>query len=320
MKKVSFCIPCYNEEKNIQLVYHELNKIMKELPQYKYEIIFEDNASTDNTVYELKKLAELDKNVKIIINTRNFGPARSGKNCCFNASGDVLISIACDLQNPVSLVPMFLDNWEAGHLVVMGQKIKSKERKIKYFLRTIYYKIIETFSDIPQYSHITGFGAIDAMVYKKIYDMHEPDMSIRHLLADLGYEIKLIPYEQDKRKFGKSSYNIKRSFDFAITSLINTSRFPLRFITLFGLFSLLLNSTLGILYFIYNIIFEKSFNLGFVLIFLGMFFISTLQLFFLGIIGEYLSVILNKVTIRETVIEKERINFTDEILIKDKQF
>ena len=320
MKKVSFCIPCYNEEKNIQLVYHELNKIMKELPQYKYEIIFEDNASTDNTVYELKKLAELDKNVKIIINTRNFGPARSGKNCCFNASGDVLISIACDLQNPVSLVPMFLDNWEAGHLVVMGQKIKSKERKIKYFLRTIYYKIIETFSDIPQYSHITGFGAIDAMVYKKIYDMHEPDMSIRHLLADLGYEIKLIPYEQDKRKFGKSSYNIKRSFDFAITSLINTSRFPLRFITLFGLFSLLLNSTLGILYLLYNIIFEKSFNLGFVLIFLGMFFISTLQLFFLGIIGEYLSVILNKVTIRETVIEKERINFTDEILIKDKQF
>lgn len=320
MKKVSFCIPCYNEEKNIQLVYNELNKIMKELPQYNYEIIFEDNASIDNTEYELKKLAEKDKNVKVIINTRNFGPSRSGKNCCFNASGDVLISIACDLQNPVSLVPIFLENWEAGHLVVMGQKIKSKEKKFKYFLRTIYYKIIEFFSDIPQYSHITGFGAIDAMVYKKIYDMHEPEMSIRHLLADLGYEIKLIPYEQDKRKFGKSSYNINRSFDFAITSLINTSRFPLRFITLFGLFSLLVNSILGILYFTYNFFIEKSFDLGFILIFLGMFFVSTIQIFFLGIIGEYLNVILSKVTIRETVIEKERINFTDEILVKDKQF
>lgn len=320
MKKVSLCVPCFNEEENILLVYSELTKLMSSLPQYEYEIIFEDNASIDNTQQYLKELAEKDTRVKVIINTRNFGPSRSGKNCCFNAAGDVLISVACDLQNPVSLIPKFLEYWEQGFLVVMGEKQKSEEGTFKYFLRKVYYKIIKSCSDIPQYSQITGFGAIDARVYKKIYDMNEPDMSIRHLLADLGYEVKLVPYKQEKRRFGKSSYNLWRNFDFALTSLLYTSRAPLRLLTLFGLLSSILSFVIGGAYFIYKIVAWESFGVGLAPIVIGVFFIGSIQLFFLGIIGEYLGIVLNKVTVRETVIEKERINFTDEVPIKDKKF
>lgn len=317
MKKVSLCVPCYNEEQNVNRAYEKLTEIMKKLPQYDYEIIFEDNASTDSTQQQLRHLAYKDKHVKVIINTRNFGPSRSGKNCCFNATGDVIISIACDLQNPVNLIPEFLKYWEDGYLVIMGQKIQSKESKVKYFCRKLFYSIISSCSDIPQIPQITGFGAIDANVYQKVYEMNEPNMSIRHILAELGYEIKLIPYTQEIRQYGKSSYNLSRSFDFAITSLVNTSRFPIRFLTIIGCFGVLISFILNVIYFAFNLISGKN-VINFLTILLFIFFIGTMQLFFMGLIGEYLSSVLTKVTVRNIVIEKERINFGNESTLKDK--
>ena len=319
MKRVSLCVPCYNEEKNVNLVYNKLTDIMSTLPEYDYEIIFEDNASTDNTVNRLRTLAQKDKHVKLILNTRNFGPSRSGKNCCYNATGDVLISVACDLQNPVNLIPEFLKWWKAGYLVIMGQKLSSKESKIKYFCRKMYYKIICSFSDIPQIPQITGFGAIDAKVYQKIYLMNEPNMSIRHILAELGYTIKLIPYEQDKRKNGKSSYNLWRNLDFAITSLINTSRFPIRFMTISGLSCTVISIIICLIYCIFNIVCQKPLITSGLLIIIT-FLWGGVLLFSLGLIGEYLSSVLSKVTIRDVVVEKERINFDEKPTIKDKCF
>ncbi len=317
MKKVSLCVPCYNEELNIPLVYEALSSEMKKLPQYEYEIIFEDNASTDSSPQILKELAKKDKRVKVILNTRNFGPSRSGKNCCFNATGDVLISVAADLQNPVSMIPTFLDYWEQGFLVVMGQKNKSKENFAKYRLRKLYYKIIQGLSDIPQISNITGFGAIDAEVYHKIYKMNEYEMSIRHLLAELGYEIKLVPYTQERRKHGKSSYNLWRSLDFSISSLIDTSYKPLRLTTIIGLICSLFSFLIGVIYFIFKILNWNDFNAGITPLILIVCFLGSVQLFFLGILGEYVTNILRKVTKREIVIEKERINFDNELCVKD---
>ena len=319
MKKVSLCVPCYNEELNLPIVYKELTSIMSELKQYDYEIIFEDNASEDNSEKILREIAHKDKHVKVIFNTRNFGPSRSGKNCCFNSSGDVIISVAADLQNPVSLIPKFLEYWEKGYLVVMGQKNNSKESALKYALRCFYYNIIKKFSEIPQISNITGFGAIDARVYRKIYEMNEYDMSIRHLLAELGYEIKLIPYTQEERKYGKSSYNLWKSFDFSISSLINTSYIPLRLITIVGLLCSAVSAITGIIYFIFKIINWDSYNAGITPLILIVCFLGSLQLFFLGILGEYLVNILKKVTQRDIVIEKERVNFTNELCIKNSE-
>ena len=320
MKKISLCIPCYNEEKNIPLVYRALTKIMEQMKNYDYEMIFEDNASTDRSIEILRDMAKEDSKVKVILNTRNFGPSRSGKNCCFNATGDVIISVAADLQNPVSMIPVFIKYWEEGYKVVMGQKNSSKEGKIKYALRKLYYKIISVFSEVPQISNITGFGAIDSEVYRKVYEMREYEMSIRHLLAELGYEIKLVSYEQEVRKHGKSSYNLWRSLDFSINSLIHTSYAPIRIITLFGLGGELTTVLGGMGYLIYKIVTKSYGRISIIPIIMMICLIGFIQIFFLGIIGEYISNILKKVTVREIVTEKERINFGDEPCVKDEKF
>lgn len=311
MPKVSLCVPCYNEEENLHKVYDKLTQIMTTIPEYDYEIIFEDNDSQDHTQTLLRELASKDSRVKVILNTRNFGPARSGKNCCFNASGDVIISIASDLQNPPELIPVFLKYWEQGYKVVMGQKEKSEEDRIKVYLRSIYYKIIKHFSEIPQYEHMTGFGAIDSSVYQRIKDMGEYEMSIRHIIAELGYEVKLIPYTQRERKHGKSSYNVWRNFDFAVSSLIYTSKAPIRLMTIIGCFLSFFTLVFWGLNVVRKIFCCRGFSSEESSGRWGLAFLGALQLFFTGLLGEYLNVVFTKVSKRPIVVEKERINFGD---------
>lgn len=309
MKKVSVCIPCYNEEKNIETAYERVKKVLETLDHYEWEIIFEDNASKDDTVSILRKLADSDKRVKVILNTRNFGPYRSAKNCCFSATGDAVICIACDMQDPPELIPEFLKYWEEGYLLVLGQKLSSKESPVKYKLRSLYYKIIKTFSDVPQTEQITGFGIVDRKVYQQVKELDEPEMAFRNLVAELGYEVKKIPYEQEKRKEGKSSYNIWRYLDFAITSLVRTSFVPLRLATLLGVFCSFISFVIGVVYLIYKLIYWDSFMVGMAPLVIGIFFFGSVQLFFIGLLGEYIGMILRKVTKRPIVVEKERINF-----------
>ena len=311
MSKVSLCVPCYNEEKNVLIVYNKLLDIMEKIPEYTFEIIFEDNASTDRTQELIRKIAKKDSRVKAIFNTRNFGPGRSAKNCCFNASGEVVITVACDLQDPPEMIPEFLKYWELGYKVVLGQKNKSEESRVKYFFRKVYYKIIKTFSDIKQYEQITSFGAIDMSIYKLIKEMEEYDMSIKNLIAEIGYDVKLIPYTQQKRLHGYSSYNLWRSFEFAISSLVNTSRLPLRLATILGSIWSFLSLLIAFIYFIYKLINWSSFSAGMAPLIIGLFFMNSVELLFIGIIGEYLGVVLSKVTKRPIVVEKERINFDD---------
>lgn len=312
MKKISVCIPCYNEEKNIMNAYNRVSSVLKALERYDYEILFADNASKDGSEAILRQLAAEDKHVKVIFNMRNYGPMRSGKNLCFRATGDAVIPVPCDLQEPPEMIPEFVKEWEKGNLIVWGQKTKSKENPVKYFLRSIYYKIIKMFSDVPQYEQTDGFGILDRSVYDMIKSLDDRDIEVRHMIADLGYPVKLIPYTQERRQYGKSSYNLWRYFDFALTSLITTSRVPLRLTTILGVICSIISFILGTIYLIYKLVRWNSFLVGIAPLVIAVFFLGSVQILSIGMIGEYVGAVLTKVTKRPLVLERECLNFTEE--------
>lgn len=312
MKKISICIACYNEEKNIENTYHRLTDILSKISNYEYEIIFEDNCSKDSSEKILRELAADDSRVKVIFNNRNFGAMRSAKNVFFSATGDAIISMPCDLQEPPEMIPVFIEEWEKGNSIVWGQKVKSEEGKIKYFCRCIYYKIISKFSDIPQYEQTTGFGIVDKSIMLAIKDMADPEMPTRYLVAELGYPVKLIPYTQQARKEGKSSYNIWKYFDFSINSLVRTSTVPLRITTIIGAMCAVISLIFGIVYLIYKLLNWDAFFVGMAPVVIAVFFLGSVQLLCIGMIGEYIGIILKKITKRPLVTEKERINFDED--------
>jgi len=315
MKKISIGVVCYNEEENIEKMYEALTKQMQLLLDYNYEIVFEDNNSQDASQDILRKLASKDKHVKVILNMTNFGPMRSGTNCMASVSGDVYMSLPCDFQEPPEMLPEFIKYWEEGYDIVWGQKIKSEENTVKYFLRKIYYKIIKILSDYPQLEQVTGFGVMDKRVLDTVLQtkLQDPDIAIRHLVVEYGFNIKLLPYRQRKRLHGKSSYNISRYFSFAITSLCNTSVKPLRIMVVLGMITACISLICAVVYFIYKLRYWNSFNLGLAPIIIGLFFFSSIQLFCIGILGEYIGIILRKTMDKPVVLEKERINFDEEI-------
>jgi len=312
MKKISICICCYNEEGNVYEMYAAVTAQMLRFNGiYDYEIIFSDNDSKDNTRSILRKIAKEDKHVKVIFNTRNFGPNRSGWNCTFRATGDAVIGIVCDFQTPPELIPEWIHCWEEGNLVVCGQKKKSKENIIKNFMRQIFYGIIKLLSDVPQYDNLVGLTLLDKEVMEVIRETYEPDVELRFLLAELGYKIKIIQYEQQERKSGKSSYNISRYFDFAISALVNTSWVPLRLATVTGFLASAICFLLGIVYLIYKLTHWETFSMGIAPLLIGMFFIGSIQLLFIGMLGEYIGSVLRKISKNPLVVEEETINFVE---------
>lgn len=309
-KKVSIFVPCYNEVGNVKPMADTLTEIMQKLP-YDYEIIFTDNCSTDGTKEILRSLAAQDQRIKVLMNNRNYGTdGRSDRNALTYVTGDVLISIACDFQEPPELIPEFIKYWEQGYKVVCGQKTGSKESKIKYACRSLFYKLINGLSDIPQYEHISGIELKDKEVLKE-YMKSDYDLGFRFALADMGYEVKLIQYEQQARRSGKSSYNVWRYLTFAINSMISTSSAPLRLMTVAGFFMSIVSFIIGMVYLVLKLVLWHSFQTGMAPILIGMFFLGSVQLFFLGIIGEYIGVVLRKVSRNPDVILSEKINFDE---------
>lgn len=312
MKKISICIPCYNEELNIIPMYKKLKEVLSVYKdQYTFEFIFADNASTDNSRSILRLLAKEDKCVKVIFNTRNFGPVASNRNGILNASGDAVITIVCDFQDPPQLLPEFITLWEKGNLVVCGQKIKSKENILKKWARSIYYKIIKNISEIQQYEQVTGFALYDRKVVEDIRKFNNPNVALRHVLSYIGYPATLLPYEQPKRRAGKSSYNIARYFDFALTSLINTSFKPIRIVTVLGMLASCISFLIGVIYFIYKLLHWDTFSAGIAPLLIGIFLIGSIILFFLGLIGEYIIALLRQTEKHPAVFELERLNFDE---------
>ncbi|MCQ2966002.1 MAG: glycosyltransferase family 2 protein [Alphaproteobacteria bacterium] len=309
MKKISVVIPCYNEEENIENTYNLVKSELEKQTNYDYEIIFSDNDSKDSSQKLIKKICEKDKKVKAIFNLRNFGPNCSCFNAMLNATGDAVILLFCDLQTPVEMLSKFIKEWENGNLVVFGRKISSEENKMMYFIRTFFYKIINFFSDLPHYEHVTGSGLYDKSVLVESKNLKEPVPDLRHMVPYMGYKPYLIPYEQKKRQFGKSSYTLSRYLDQAIRLFIQTSTVPMKFMIYLGILSSVVSFFVGMFYFVYKLIHWSDFSVGMAPMIILFTFISSIQIFFLGIIGEYILNITNHVNFSKLVIEKERINF-----------
>ena len=306
--KLSIISACYNEEGNVGELVERIEKVMINEKEYDYEIIFSDNDSTDNTQDIIREIASSNTRVKAVFNNRNYGPRRSPRNAAKHAIGDVVLFMASDLQDPPELIPQFLREWEKGYKLVYGQKSSSDEGIIKYRLRSIFYGIINFFSGAQQYKHISGICLHDGIVLKEMLEADE-DIEFRFLLPELGYPVKLISYKQNKRKSGKSSYNMRKYFSFAMESLISTTTAPLRVATVLGIIMAFVCFVIAVIYLVLKIKFWNEFSVGIAPLVIGIFFLGAVQLIFIGIVGEYVGAIFRKVTKKMPLVEKELINF-----------
>jgi len=309
MKTISIVTPCYNEENNISDVYLCIKQLFTQLENYNYEHLFIDNASTDRTVEILKEIATKDANVKIIINCRNFGTVRSIYYGLLQASGDAVMYLAADLQEPPELIPEFIKKWEEGYKVVKGIKTSSKENFLMYLLRSVYYYLMRKISDTEVTSHFTGFGLYDKQVIEVLREINDPYPYFRGLLEELGFSNTKIPYQQQQRKRGKSSYSLYRYFDEAMLGITSHSRIPLRLATILGMIMSFISLLVAIGYIIAKLLFWQAFPLGTATVAVGLFLLASIQLFFIGIIGEYIGLIHMRMLKRPLVLERERINF-----------
>lgn len=314
MKKISIVIPTYNEIDNIALLVSELTEILeKELSNYNYEIIVIDNYSTDGTRDEIRKLCALNKNVKGILNAKNFGQLNSPFYGITQITGDAVILMCADFQDPPRMILDFVKEWENGYKIVIGIKNKSKESKFMYLARTIYYKMIDKMADIKHIEHFTGFGLYDKKFIDVLRRLDDPTPYLRGIVAELGFTRKEIPYEQQQRKFGKTKNNFFSLYDVGMLGITSYTKIILRLATFIGFFVGVISFFLSIIYLILKLIYWDSYPAGTAPILIGMFFLGSLQLFFIGILGEYIMNINTKVLKRPLVVEEERINFDEGI-------
>jgi len=309
VKRISIISPTFNEEENVEELYRQVTAVTDTLTNYEWEFIFIDNASTDATPKILRKLAAADKRVKVILNTRNFGQIRSPSYAMLQATGEAVITMVSDLQDPPTLIPAFLEKWEVGYPIVLGQKIAAEESRVFYLLRTAYYTLVRRLSDVQLIDHVTGFGIYDRKVIEVFRKIDDPYPYNRGLICDLGYDIARIPYRQPERKRGLTKNNFYSLYDIAMLGITSHSKIPLRMATLIGFALALMSLLVAIGYFFYKLLFWNNFPVGQAPVVIGLFLFSSVQLFFTGVLGEYIAAIHTQVLHRPLVIEKERINF-----------
>ena len=310
MKKISIVTICYNEEGNIREYYEEVVNIFKPLAdRYTYEIVIADNASTDQTQQILREIAAQDKNFKVIFNARNFGANRSGNNAFMQADGDAVILMVSDLQDPPALIPEFIEKWEQGYKVVMAVKHRSKESRIMYFLRSLYYIALEKMSDVKLIQHFTGFGLYDKQILEIYKTLNDPHPYFRGLISDIGFTPAIVYFTQPQRRHGKSKSSLLYLYDEAMLGITSYTKVPLRLATIVGFVTAFFSILIGLFYLIYKLIFWSSFSVGIAPLAIGLFFFGAIQLIFLGVIGEYISTVYVHVIRRPLVYEKERLNF-----------
>lgn len=310
MKTVSVVVPCYNEEENVIPMYEAIRATMKEsLPNYNYEIIFIDNKSKDRTRDKIRIACERDKNVKAILNAKNFGQFNSPYYGVTQATGDCAILISCDFQDPVDMIPKYVAEWENGFKIVIGIKTTSKENRIMYFLRSCYYKLVKRISEVEQIEHFTGFGLYDKDFVRVLAKLEDPAPFLRGIVAELGYERKEIPYEQAKRRAGKTSNNFYKLYDGAMLGITSYSKVPLRIATMLGFCFSAISLVVALVYFVLKLIYWDRFPAGTAPILIGIFLIGSIQIFFIGLLGEYVLNMNTRVMKRPLVVEEQRINF-----------
>lgn len=312
MKEISIMIPCYNEEENVIPMSEAIVDLFNtELTSYDYELLFIDNCSTDKTREYLRMICEKNKHIKAIFNARNFGQFNSPYYGLLQTTGDCVVSMCCDFQDPIELIPKYIKEWENGYKIVIGIKTSSKESKIMYKLRSLYYKIIKKYSDVEQIEHFTGSGLYDKSFIDVLRDLKDPTPFMRGLVAELGFARKEIPYEQPQRRAGKTHNNWYTLYDAAMLSFTSYTKIGLRLATFMGILAGTGSFLVAIIYLILKLTHWNSFTAGMAPVVIGMFFLGGIQLFFLGFIGEYILSINKRVMNRPLVVEEERINFEE---------
>ena len=309
MKKISIITPCYNEEENVELLYNKVKEQFAKLEQYCYEHIFIDNASEDTTVTILKKIAEEDPNVKIIVNSRNFGHIRSPQHGLMQGSGDATMFMVADLQDPPDLIPEFISKWEEGNELVIGVKNESSESPLMFFVRKIYYEIITRLSDIKLEKNFYGFGLYDKKIIDILRQIPDPYPYLRGLLLEVGFNVAKIYYKQPQRHRGITTNNFLTLYDMAMLGICSHSKIPLRLATIFGFILSFISFVIAACYLVAKLIYWDQFPMGTAPILIGIFFFGSIQLFFIGLVGEYVGHIVTKISKFPMVIERERVNF-----------
>ena len=284
----------------------------RDLPEYRYEILFIDNHSTDATRVKLRQLCSTDPNIRAIFNAKNFGQFNSPYYGLLQTTGDCTIAVCADFQDPVEMVPKFVAEWEKGYKIVIGRKTSSKENPIMYRLRGLYYKLIRKMSSVEQIEQFTGFGLYDKAFIQVLRDLDDPTPFIRGIVAELGYERKELEYEQPKRRAGKTHNNLYTLYDAAMLSFTSYTKFGLRLATFSGFIIGILSVVISLVYLIMKLMYWDRFEAGMVPVLLGVFFFGAVQLFFIGLLGEYIMSINARVMKRPLVVEEERLNFPDE--------
>ncbi|MEN3068227.1 glycosyltransferase family 2 protein [Uliginosibacterium sediminicola] len=306
---LSVISPCYNEEANVEELYRRVMAVLAQYPQYDFEYVFIDNASTDGTVARLKALAAQDRRVKIIVNTRNFGHIRSPYWGIMQTSGAATIYLASDLQDPPELIPRFIDEWEKGFKLVLATKPVSQSNFVMHRLRRAYYSFLDSISDVPLVKDTTGFGLYDKVVLDDIRQVNDPYPYLRGLFCELGYPIKTVEFNQPRRLRGISKNNFYTLYDIAMLGVISHSLLPIRLASLAGFLLGIGSFLMALLFFVLKLVFWDQFPLGVAPIVIGMFFMFGILLFFVGILGEYVGSIHTYVQKRPIVVERERVNF-----------
>lgn len=307
-KKISIVTPTFNEEENIEKLCLEIASQMKKT-NYEYEHLVIDNLSTDSTVNILEKLTKTDKNLKVIVNSRNFGHIRSPIHGLLQANGEAVILMSADFQDPIDLIPKYIEEWEQGHLVVMGQKKTSEESFIKHYIKKLYYKFINSISDIPLLMDTTGAGLFDRKIIEELRNVNDPYPYFRGLVSEVTSDVKLLPFHQPKRNGGTTKNNFYTLYDLGIVGIIKHSKMPLRIITFIGLAASLFSFAISIIFLFRKLLNWNSFDAGIAPLIIGVFMIGSIQIFLLGFIGEYVMNILYHNRNLPLVIEKKRINF-----------
>lgn len=309
MKTISIITPCYNEEANVEELYNRVRAEMVKLGRYRYEHIFIDNSSRDRTVAVLKGIALRDHNVKVIVNARNFGHVRSPIHALFQTQGDAVIGIVADLQDPPELIPQMIAKWEEGYSMVLCIKQSSQESSVMFWVRKKYYEFVERLSSIQTFQNFTGFGLYDRKVVDAVKSFGDPYPYFRGMIAEIGLPHYQLNYDQPVRKRGITKNNFYTLYDIAMLGITNLSKVPLRMVTISGFACAILSLAVGLAYLAYKLVFWANFTVGIAPLVIGLFFLGSVQLLSMGILGEYIGAIHTQVHKKPYVIERERINF-----------
>ena len=305
---ISIVTPCYNEEENVDELYQRIAAVMATL-SYDYEHIYIDNASTDSTVKKIKDIAARDKRVKLIVNARNFGHIKSPYYGILQSSGDACIMITSDLQDPPEMIPEFIKKWEEGYKTVLAVKPESEESSVMFFLRKMYYRFITRISEVPLVQNSTGAGLYDRVVVDILRNINDSYPYFRGLLCEIGFPIATVPFKQPRRQRGVTKMNFYTLYDIAMLGITNHSKVPLRLMAMGGFLLSILSLLAAFGFLVAKLMFWNYFQLGIAPILIGIFFFGAIQMFFIGVLGEYIASIHTQVRNMPLVIEAERVNF-----------